>query len=141
MQCERFLTVGAPAVDSSSALPATISVCFGCGGNAEDSIEHYCRCPAVLNVLRTQLRIIVTPQRAITFWTMAFNHSDDVIKCSALSSYAAYKVFNIYRTRGCIKSTATAIDAMKESIIQVAGSNAELGRFLDERWKSQVIAF
>ena len=69
---------------------------FGCGCNAEDSIEHYCRCPAVLDVLRTQLRIIVTPQRAITFWTMAFNHSDDVVKCSALSSYAAYKMFNMY---------------------------------------------
>ena len=37
---------------------------FGCPGEAEDSIEHYCRCPATLEVLRTQLNVSVSPQRA-----------------------------------------------------------------------------
>ena len=114
---------------------------FGCGGNAEDSIEHYCKCAATLEVLRTQLRVSVSPRRAIAFWMMDFSRDKDMARCSALSSYAAYNMFNIYRTKGIIVSTAVAIDAMRESIIQAACSNAELGRFLDDRWQVQVRIF
>ena len=114
---------------------------LGCGGKAEDSIEHYCRCPVTLSVLSKVLRVAVAPCHGIAFWVMDFSNDDDMVLCSALSSYAAYKTFNLYRTSGKAVKSAVAADAMRQFIIQAAGKDAKLGKFLDSRWAVPVRIF
>ena len=115
---------------------ATNKCMLGCPGEAEDSIEHYCRCPVTLEVLRAQLNITVSPQRGLAFWLMDCPRSKDMAICSALSCYAAYSTFNFYRCKKKIPSTAVAIDAMRQSIFQAVGGSAKLKRWLDNRWRA-----
>ena len=115
---------------------------FGCGGAAEDSIEHYCKCPATLEVLEKMLKVTVNPKGAIAFWSMDFpSNWDTLLKCCALSIYAAYRTFNIYRCKGYNATTPVAIDAMRESIIQACRGSKELGDFLDDRWNAGHLSF
>ena len=111
---------------------------FGCNAKAEDSIEHYCRCPATTMVLEKQLAMHVPPCQGMSFWMMDQHMSIDKVKCSALSCYAAYRAFNLYRTQGKATSMEVAVDAMKQFIIQAAGHTSELGNFLDNRWQNHL---
>lgn len=114
---------------------------FGCPGQAEDSIEHYCRCPVTLEVLRTQLNASVSPQRALSFWLMDCSRSEDMAICSALSCYAAYSTFNYYRCSKKIPSQNVAIDAMKQSIFQAVQGSSQLRGWLDNRWRANRLIF
>ena len=40
-------------------------------------MEHYCRCPAVQEVLRTKLRKVVPDMQALSFLTLADRLTDD----------------------------------------------------------------
>ena len=113
---------------------------LGCSGHSEDSIEHYCRCPAVLKILERRLRIIVSPAQALAFWMMACPSSnDDILMCSALSTYAGYMAFNKYRKIGRPQNIERAIDAMGQYLIQSAYGHPNVGRFLDNRWTSPML--
>ena len=111
---------------------------FGCNATAEDAIEHYCRCPATSEVLEKQLKVHVPQCQGLSFRMMDQSMSIDTIRCSALSCYAAYNAFNLYRTKGPATSKEVAVDAMRQFIIQAAGHTAELGNFLDNRWRSHI---
>ena len=90
-------------------------------------------------MLKELLRITVPPRRALAFWCLDFNSNDEVMcKCSALSGYAAYTAFNVYRTKGVIANSERAADAMKQAIHQAAMGKNGLGKFLDCRWQSPI---
>lgn len=114
------------------------NVCMlGCSDHAEDSIEHYCRCPAVLQILHRRLRIIVPPAKALAFWMLDCPSSDDeMLMCGALSVYATYMATNNYRKRGRAPNIDRAMDAMGQYLIQSAYGHRRVGRFLDNRWSA-----
>ena len=108
---------------------------LGCSDRAEDSIEHYCRCPAVLKVLQHKLRIIVPPAKALAFWMLDCPSSDDdLLMSSALSVYAGYMATNTYRKIGRPQTKERAIDAMGQYLIQSAYGHPKVGKFLDNCW-------
>ena len=116
---------------------------FGCGGAAEDSIEHYCRCPATITVLSDMLRVTVAPSRGLAFWCMDFSSGwEEMLICCALSIHATYTAFNIYRCKGYNTNIPTAIDAMREIIIiQAAMGDEKLSKFLRERWSARGLSY
>jgi hypothetical protein len=89
-------------------------------------------------VLEKQLAMHVPPCQGMSFWMMDQHMSIDKVKCSALSCYAAYRAFNLYRTQGKATSMEVAVDAMKQFIIQAAGHTSELSNFLDNRWDNHL---
>jgi len=114
------------------------NVCvLGCGAGAEDSVEHYCRCPAVQHTLRAKLRKTVPDMHALSFWCLdgcATGNTDDLY-CSSIICYATYKATNYYRRRG--KTTREiAIDALGQHIIQAVAGHPGATAFLNSRWIS-----
>ena len=107
---------------------------FGCNPEAKDCIEHYCMCPAVLNVLQRKLRIVLSRENALAFWMLDCPNDDAAITCSALSTYAAYSTVNLYRNLGKHVSQEVAEDAMGQFLIQSTGGHEKLRKFLDDRW-------
>ena len=104
------------------------------GGEAEDAIEHYCRCTAVHRTLQQVLRISVPVKRGLTFWMLDFPKHDGELICSALSTYACYNAFNHNRCAGKRTNIETSIDAMRQHIIQAVAGTPSLGKCLDNRW-------
>ena len=43
---------------------------FKCGGEAEDSIEHYCRCPVIMRVARHMMHIDYPSSLALDIWIL-----------------------------------------------------------------------
>jgi len=114
-------------------LPTNVCV-LGCSRTAEDNIEHYCRCPAILQVLRTKLRLAVAREKALSFWMLDCPNDEEVLICSAVSSYAGYIACNHYRHADTAPSIEQAIDALGQYIIQSASGHPKLMSFLDSRW-------
>jgi hypothetical protein len=115
---------------------STLNRCLlGCSGDAEDSIEHYCRCPAVQEVLRTRLRKTVPDMQALSFWTLADRLTDDHddLLCSSIICHATYMTTNMYRHKGRV-SREVAIDALKFNILQAVKGHPGATAFLDSRW-------
>jgi len=110
---------------------------LGCGIDSEDSVEHYCRCPAVQQVLRTKLRKDVPDIQALSFWTLADALSDehDDLLCSSIICYATYITTNMYRHKGRV-SREVAIDALKFNILQAVRGHQGATSFLNSRWVS-----
>ena len=81
---------------------AASNICvFGCSCTASDSLEHYCRCPVVLQVLRRKLRVEVTPRASLRLFMLDLPRRDEnLLRCSALINYAVYNTFNAFRARG-----------------------------------------
>jgi len=111
---------------------------LGCAG-AQDSIEHYCCCPAVQDTLRLQLRVSIPSCRCLSFWMMnePASDSDDFLMCSALITYAGYMATNHYRHAG-ITTYDVARDALRQHIIQATAGHPRSRSFLDHRWASPI---
>jgi hypothetical protein len=114
---------------------ATNKCVLGCGGQAEDSIEHYCCCPTVQDTLRSQLRVIVNSGSALAFFMMAELPGDleSSLMSSALMTYAMYMATNHYRNCG---TTTYAIgrDFLRQTLIQATRGHSKSRFFLDSRW-------
>jgi len=116
----------------------TLNRCLlGCGADAEDSIEHYCCCPAVQDTLWCKLRLRFHGGRALSYWMM--NEESDVhhdhLRGVAIIVYAAYMATNTYRKRGRA-SYQTARDAVGQFIIQGVSGHAGASEFVDNRWNA-----
>jgi len=105
---------------------------------AEDCIEHYCRCPASLEVLHKMFRIELSPQRALSFWMLDCPGDDATLISCALNTYAAYNAFNMYSHSGKKVQVPEAVDAMREFILQAVSGSQELRSFLDNRWAEPI---
>ena len=118
------------------------NTCFlGCGGGAEDSFEHYCRCPCSLHILRSRLHISIPPCKAMSFFMMNDPHCDnrEFLICSALINYASYMATNLFRNTGKPRNWEVAIDAMGQFIKQGAAGHRISASFLNERWASPMV--
>jgi len=113
------------------------NVCvLGCGGGAEDSIEHYCRCPALQTTLKNKLRISISNERALSFWVMDDSSlaEKEFLICSALINYGGYMAVNMYRNSGRASNNEVAMNAIGQFITQSALGHPATARFLDNRW-------
>ena len=113
---------------------------LGCGGGAEDSFEHYCRCPCTLQVLESKLRVSLHPSKSISFFLINEYHCDirDNLIASALINYACYMTTNLYRNIGIPNSRDVACDAMTQFIKQGAAGHRTSTLFFNERWATPV---
>jgi len=113
---------------------------LGCGGNAQDSIEHYCRCPVSRGVLKHRLRIEACPQQALPLWLLSHHcHWDDeVLALVALFIYAVYMATNHYRHTHIVNTSRSA-EAIRQHIIQGCQGNARLVQWVQDRWRSPML--
>ena len=117
---------------------SALNRCFlGCGIDSEDSVEHYCRCPAVQEVLRTKLRKHVPDMQALSIWSLADRTTDDHddLLCSSIICYATYVTTNMYRHKGRV-SREVAIDALRFNVLQAVRNHPGATAFLNSRWVS-----
>jgi len=110
---------------------------LGCGPGAEDSVEHYCRCPTVQQVLQSKLRRHVSDSQALAFWTLSACAPDDHddLMCSAIMCYATYMATNTYRKKGRV-TKEVAVDALGQYILQAVSGHPKASQFLNGRWIS-----
>jgi len=115
---------------------------LGCVGEAEDSIEHYCRCPALQQVLCRRLRVSVPCGKGLSFWVLNEEYlsgaDGELLTCSALINYGGYMATNHFRKRGRAPNTETAVNAINQFITQSALGHTPTGTFLDNRWAKHI---
>ena len=113
---------------------------LGCGGGAEDSIEHYCRCPCILHVLKSTLHVSIPPSRAFSFFLMCDYHCDirDNLISGVLMNYASYMATNLFRNTGIPTSRDVAVDALVQYIKQGAISHRTSASFFNQRWATPI---
>jgi len=121
--------------------PAHDRCWLGCARGAHDSIEHYCRCPVSLDVLRRKLRIDVLPQQALAY--MLLSHpcvrDDEILALTALFTYAVYMATNHYRLTHIANPTRAA-DAIGQYIIQGCQGQDRLVQWVERRWSRPVLS-
>jgi hypothetical protein len=108
---------------------------LGCEGEAQDSIEHYCRCPIGLSVLLSKLRLDLNPGHGLSLFCLCApeQRDDDLLTVSALYIYAVYMCSNHYRHKGHVTADR-AKQALGQYIIQSCEGDPKLIKFLDGRW-------
>ena len=116
--------------------------CMGCSMEAEDSIEHYCRCSITHDVFRTKLRIELNPKRALaTFCMSTFEQNrDDILSLTMLGVYAIYMTTNHYRKVGRTNPTVGK-NYMVQNIIQGCQGHRNLTSLVQGRWQSEMFYF
>ena len=112
------------------------NICLlGCGGHAEDSIEHYSFCKAVRAVACTMLRLdqhfIVGKQHFLM--ADARLKDPEILTCMALLIYAAYNVTNMARQEGPMNAQ-DAIEALKQSCRNGVRGHSGSTKTLDSRY-------
>ena len=117
------------------------NICYlGCGGNAEDSIEHYCRCDVVAQVFKQKFHIGLAPKRGLSFFCMATpeQRQDDILALSMLGVYAVYMSTNHYRSIGhCNPSEGK--NSMGQHIIQGCQGHKRLTKLVQDRWNAPFV--
>ena len=108
---------------------------LGCGEGGHDSIEHYCRCPLGIDVLREKLNIFVPRRDAMQLWMLghAAQESDDILALGALFVYGVYMTTNYYRHHG-YHNTNQIKECLKQHIIQGCQGHAGLATRLGACW-------
>jgi hypothetical protein len=112
---------------------AALNLCvLGCGGAAEDSIEHYVHCPSVRTVARGILRLgEAGPDR---FFLAARGLGDEELACLGILVYAAYSATNLFRNRVGRPSKEVAEDALGQCCRNAVQGHSQSSRLLDGRW-------
>ena len=72
---------------------------FNCSETAEDSIEHYCRCPTVLRVAKHVFKFGYPAESGLDLWALNSAWLDDAhnMRSLALLVYGSYNAFNTFR--------------------------------------------
>ena len=112
-----------------------LNVCrFGCGGNAEDSLEHYGRCASVRRFHRCFLRIDADWLLPEWIGVQEVPCSDDSCALAAIGAYAVYSVFNLARA-SCSLSPDEAERALQQAAREAALGHAQAERTLRQVWQ------
>jgi hypothetical protein len=116
------------------------NVCkLGCSCSAEDSIEHYARCPITLETSRRFLRL--DPQCQVNLHTFVCCNphvkTDADITAAALLVYAVYRATNYQRFQTPLTNPSDIIDAMKQWTREGARGHPAAMRVLDTRWSDK----
>ena len=107
-----------------------INVCqLGCGGEAEDSIEHYCRCRTLRACHQAELGL--QEPRLLTHWLCVQDSQgqDAVLVRGALGAYAAYCATNAARHMGGM-SRDEAMRAFRQALSEVLSGGSAASRIL-----------
>ena len=110
---------------------------LGCGGAAEDSIEHYVHCKSIRKVAYSFLRLGRLGNLNKEHFMLAyggFSNDAETLACMAVLIYAAYNATNCYRQTGGTDST-TAVQHMEQQCRNAAMGHRKLSRILDSRWE------
>ena len=108
-----------------------------CGGDAEDSIEHYCRCPVALRVARHVMHIVYPAELALDIWILnsGWLDGDGVLIGISLLVYGCYMAFNTIRRAG-VSDSDQAYQCIVQHCRQGAMGNDKCVEYLDKRWQS-----
>ena len=108
---------------------------LGCGGDAQDSIEHYCRCPVTKHAM----------ERKLNMSPSTFAHLHTFLLCNAnirtygdltsvaLLIYAIYNATNHYRHKPPTQDTDIH-DAVAQWLREGAKRHANATKVFDNRW-------
>ena len=117
------------------------NVCLlGCGGFAEDSIEHYARCKISNEFARRFLRIQVSMEHNLNTWLLNEQKLDDdrALTLVSLWIYSCYMTTNRYRHDGQTDAR-TAVDAMYQACLQGTENHKASATILHNIWTSEPI--
>ena len=106
---------------------------LGCGGGAEDSIEHYSRCRVMRHFHATSLRI--DAESLLPHWSgvHAGRQDDELLAKGALGAYAAYRATNSTRATGAV-TAAAAGRALQQALREAAIGHRTSERCLARIW-------
>jgi len=108
--------------------------CLGCGGGAEDSIEHYSRCKAVRDFHNSVLNI--QAEWLLPFWLGVHSsqgYDEELLACGAIGAFAVYMVTNKARHGGFL-STAEAKQALHQAAKEAVLGHRKAVKILSTRW-------
>ena len=112
---------------------------FGCGGGAEDALEHYCRCPSILRVANHTLKFTYAAEEAMNIWTL--NHpwldSKDNLRALGLLIYGAFNAFNASRHSKLCDGEQARLCIIQHCKQGTFGHPPSM-TFLDQRWRCAV---
>jgi hypothetical protein len=106
---------------------------LGCGGGAEDSIEHYSCCSIVRTVGAGYLRLWTDIGLSTFMLADARIQDDDALICVAILVYATYRSTNLFRPMGGA-DPSVAKDAMEQFCRDAVDGHALSRKILDARW-------
>jgi hypothetical protein len=112
------------------------NVCqLGCGGGAEDSIEHYARCSQVRLVGGRQFRLRPDDQVSLHTFVLCNPHieTQQQLIAAALLVYATYRATNLFR-HSSIPTPEVAYDALVQFAREGARGHQLSARTFDEMW-------
>jgi hypothetical protein len=110
---------------------------LGCGGDAEDAIEHYARCERVWGMGTRFLRL-QQPEHISVHTFMLCNpyiQTKEDLTCTALLVYAAYRATNQYRHLNTPSATI-AYDALAQYAREGVRNHRASSETLDQRWSA-----
>ena len=121
--------------------PANVCA-FRCSHTAEDSIEHYCRCPIVMGVARKFLRIEYPLQEGLNVWTLNSHwvECNDIMRRVAILVYGTYTAFNSIKHKG-ITDSQQAQECIVQSCRQGVTGSAKCTRMWDNAWSLPISYF
>ena len=130
-----------PRTDDGNAggVPPTI-VSSSAGLQKEDSLEHYCKCPVVMQAAQVFIKIDYPAELAMDVWTLNNGLLDTEVGAVAVAILicGAYNAFNSIR-HACIASRQQAYHCIVQHMNQAAAGHPRCTTFLDNRWKADAI--
>ena len=110
---------------------------FQCGGGAEDSLEHYCRCTVVLRVARHVFHFSYADQTAFDIWALnsSWLDSPENLRGLALLVYGTYMAFNTIR-HNKVSDSHQAFHCIVQHCKQGAMGHAPSMKYIDACWRS-----
>ena len=110
---------------------------LGCGGCAEDSIEHYARCRAVRRTADSYLALGSTGTIDIEHFLLAadvLRNNDDALVCIAVLIYATYTSTNTIRAKKNSVSHDSAFEMLKQNCRDAVMGHRGSSKVIDSRW-------
>ena len=110
-----------------------------CGGDAEDSIEHYARCNVVQRVAKQIFKFAYPAQLGLNVWLLntSFIDCDDNDISVGLLIYGVYNAFNTLRYNP-VSSEAQAFHCIVQMCKEGAIGDPKCMAHLDNRWQHQI---
>ena len=114
---------------------------LNCGAEAEDSIEHYARCPRTQELARRFLRLDPLRQVNLHSFMVCNPHttSDADLTATALLVYSVYRMTNCQRFQPMLTALEDIISAMKQFAREGAKGHPNARTIIDSRWADMQI--
>ena len=112
---------------------------FHCSDSAEDSIEHYCRCPTVLRVARHTFRFCYPVEMGLDMWALNSVWLDEPynLRSLALLIYGTYNAFNTFRYNPA-HNQHDALHCIQQHCKQGTAGHPESIKHHDSCWRKEV---